>query len=65
MIPIFVDTNAWIALNYPKDQFHLTAVNLNQQLLEQGSQYITTNFVLDETYTGLLKKIAYVYGDRG
>jgi len=53
---MFVDTNAWIALNYPKDRYHSKAAKLNRRFLKDGYRYITTNFVLDETYTGLLKK---------
>ena len=56
---MFVDTNAWIALNYPKDRHHSKAAKLNRRFLKEGFRYITTNFVLDETYTGLLKKISH------
>jgi predicted nucleic acid-binding protein len=56
---ILIDTNAWIALNYHKDQWHKKAVSLHQRLLKQGWRYVTTNFVLDETFTGLLHKISH------
>jgi len=57
MKQIFVDTNAWIALNNRRDQWHPFAIDNNKRLLEEGYQYLTTNFVLDETYTGLLMKV--------
>jgi uncharacterized protein len=56
---IFVDTNAWIALNSKRDQFHATAVRLNKGLLQNRYRYVTTNYVLDETYTGLLVKVGH------
>jgi hypothetical protein len=41
---------------------------VNHKLLQQGYRYVTTNFVLDETYTLLLRKgghhIAVRFGDR-
>ncbi len=40
---VFVDTNAWIALNYKRDQWHETAMKVNKTLLEQNHRYITTN----------------------
>ncbi len=56
---IFMDANGWIALNNSRDQFHQEAETLNRKLLKQRYQYITTNFVLDETYTGLLMKVGH------
>jgi len=59
MTNIFVDTNAWIALNSKSDQFHANALKTNKDLLQKGCHYITTNYVLDETYTGLLTKVGH------
>jgi hypothetical protein len=56
---VFVDTNAWIALNSKRDQLHDKAVELNKNLLQTGYRYLTTNFVLDETYTGLSTKVGH------
>jgi predicted nucleic acid-binding protein len=56
---VFIDTNGWIALNSKRDQFHEAAVKLNKELLQKGSFYVTTNYVLDETYTGLLTKVGH------
>ena len=56
---IFMDANGWIALNNNRDQFHQEAQKLNRKLLKQSYQYLTTNFILDETYTGLLMKVGH------
>jgi len=68
MKQIFVDTNGWIALNSKRDQFRNTALDVNKQLLRNGCYYVTTNFVLDETYTGLLTRVgqfaAVDFGER-
>ena len=34
-------------------------MKINKALLQKGHRYVTTNFVLDETYTGLLTKVGY------
>ena len=59
MKQIFVDTNGWIALNSKRDQFYNVASDLNKNLLKNDSYYVTTNYVLDETYTGLLTKVGH------
>jgi hypothetical protein len=59
MKQIFIDANAWIALNSKRDQLHNTAVQINKGLLQAKHRYVTTNFVLDETYTGLLTKVGH------
>jgi len=56
---IFADANGWIALNSKRDQLHDTAIKINKELLQNGHRYVTTNFVLDETYTGLLMKTGH------
>ncbi len=68
MTRIFVDTNAWIALNSKRDRFHSSAIALNKRLSQEGCRYVISNFVLDETYTGLLTKVRHVaavdFGER-
>lgn len=56
---IFADANGWIALNSRRDQFHPAALETNRALLRQGHRYVTTNFVLDETYTGLATRVSH------
>ena len=56
---VFADANGWIALNNKRDRLHDAAVRVNQDLLFKGWRYITTNFVLDESYTGLLTNVGH------
>lgn len=51
MSRIFVDTWAWYALADIADADHVLARLLNEQLLDQGHTFVTTNFVLSETVT--------------
>ena len=52
---VFIDTNAFIALYYRRDQFHSLAADIHHELLKD-SDYITSNYVIDETMTGLAMK---------
>lgn len=56
---VFVDTSAFIALLDPRDDCHAQAVHLEQSLSSRAVRLVTTNFVLDETYTGLRGKIQH------
>jgi predicted nucleic acid-binding protein len=56
---IFMDANGWIALNNKRDQLHSIAIRTHRKLLTNGYRYVTTNFILDETYTGLLTKVSH------
>ena len=56
---VFVDTSAFIALLDPRDDCHLQAVHIEQALSSRAVRLVTTNFVLDETYTGLRSKIQH------
>jgi len=51
MTAVFVDTWAWYALADRADDDHLLAQVANEELLESGHTFVTTNFVLDETLT--------------
>lgn len=58
MPKILVDSWAWLALNYQGDQDYHKATTTNNSLLAQDYHYVTTNFILDETYT-LLRRRTY------
>jgi len=64
---IFVDTSAWIALYHRKDNLHQKAKEVHRELLDNYC-FVTTNFILDETCTGLLYKaghaVAVDFGER-
>ncbi len=48
---VFVDTWAWYALTDSADADHPLAQLANEQLLDEGSTFVTTNFVLAEAVT--------------
>jgi len=51
---VFVDTGAWVALRYARDQHHPRARALLRRLRADGRGLVTTEWVLGETVT-LLK----------
>ncbi|MEW6619697.1 MAG: PIN domain-containing protein [bacterium] len=64
---ILVDTWAWCALTNKKDTFHKIAAQIDKDLIEEGYRYVTTNFILCETYTlirnNAIHKIAVEFGE--
>ena len=56
---IFIDTGAWIALEDVNDKNHAIAVKFREELKKEKERFITTSYVLDETYTFLLINIGY------
>jgi len=65
---VFVDTGAFIALANEADQYHLPAKNCLLELQAGDVLLVTSNFVLDETYTRLRQKaglrVAIAFGDK-
>lgn len=51
MSSVFVDTWAWYALADAADADHTLAQLANEQLLDEGYTFVTTNFVLAEAVT--------------
>ena len=51
---VFVDTGAWVALRYGRDQYHARARTLLRKLRAQDIGLVTTEWVLGEAVT-LLK----------
>jgi predicted nucleic acid-binding protein len=56
---VFVDANGWVALYNRRDRLYQVAINLHKRLLNSNRRYVTTNFVLDETYTALLTRVGH------
>jgi predicted nucleic acid-binding protein len=56
---IFIDTSAWVAIEDKKDVNHLKALQFKKQLLDSQKRLITTNYILDETYTLMLLDLGY------
>lgn len=55
--PVFVDTSAWYATIDPNDPDYLRAL----RLLTSRPRLITTNFIVDETITLVLKRLGYLH----
>lgn len=54
---IFIDTSANFALVNKKDIDHMMATNLLKEATEKRCALISTNFILAETYTLIMRKI--------
>ena len=48
---IFVDTSAFLALENRQDSHHFKAVHFKDDCLKSGQLLITSDYVLDESYT--------------
>lgn len=53
---VFVDTGAFIALQNVSDQYHEVAKEYYSYLVKKKIPLLTTNFILDEMYTWLLRE---------
>ena len=53
MRAVFVDTSGWLALIIQNDRCHKTAKAYYQKLSLQQMPLVTSDYVLDETYTRL------------
>lgn len=47
----FLDTSFFKAFIDPEDEFHMTALSLWQKMQEQQVSLITSNYILDESFT--------------
>lgn len=59
MKKLFIDTGAWIALNNKKDKHHIAAITANKHFLDSGYFYVTSDYIMDETYTLLRYDIGH------
>lgn len=58
---IFIDTGAFIAKYIEKDQFYGLACKVWEKLENQKEKLVTSNFVLDETFTLLARQANYEF----
>ena len=58
-VPSFVDTSAWVAVKDRREKHHAAAVAYLGDLAGRQEQLVTTDFILDETYTLLLYDVGY------
>ncbi|MBM4135852.1 MAG: PIN domain-containing protein [Nitrospira sp.] len=56
---IFVDTGAFIALTDADDKNHELAKTSYQNLVEKGTKFVTTNFVVCETMNYLRSRVSH------
>ncbi|MEA3345978.1 MAG: PIN domain-containing protein [Chloroflexota bacterium] len=52
----FVDTSAWFAIKDAQDQYHAAAIGF---LADFQGDFVTSNFVIDETITLVLVRLGY------
>jgi predicted nucleic acid-binding protein len=57
----FVDTSAWFAIQDKSDANHEIASLFVKKSIAGKYQLLTTNYILDETYTLLLERIGYKF----
>ena len=48
---VFVDTSMFFALVNDKDEFHKSAISIWEKLKSSGIVFVTSNYMLDETFT--------------
>lgn len=56
---IFIDTGAFIAKYLTADQYHAKSVEIWSELEAKKAKIITSNFILDETFTLLARQANY------
>jgi predicted nucleic acid-binding protein len=54
-----MDTQGFAALKHRRDSFYEQAHELHKSLCQEGSLFITTNFVVDETLTLLRVRVGH------
>ncbi|MFB6286839.1 MAG: type II toxin-antitoxin system VapC family toxin [Candidatus Bipolaricaulia bacterium] len=54
---VFVDTWGWLSLRDQREDAHETVQALYRKYRSEGSQILTTDYVLDETFTLLFKRL--------
>ena len=59
MTSIFIDTSTFLAFLRKKDINHNRAVDTLDKIVHQDFKVIITDYILDETYTGLLTRVSF------
>lgn len=57
--PVFIDSGAWIAIRIREDRFHSAAAETWKRLVSRPQLLLTTNMVVGETYTYLMRHRGY------
>ncbi|MFC2149125.1 type II toxin-antitoxin system VapC family toxin [Candidatus Auribacterota bacterium] len=53
---VFVDTSGWVALFVASDIMHKRAASIYEELVRSGAFIYTSDYVIDETVTTILKR---------
>ena len=56
---VFLDTSAFLAIENRRDTHHLNAIGFRDSCLKEGNALITTDYVLDESYTLIRFRAGY------
>lgn len=54
-----MDSGSFRAVYNPKDQYHTEGNAGTAEISQKGYKMVTTDYVIDETYTGLITKTTY------
>lgn len=57
---VFIDTWGWLALYNKRDKRHKETKNWYRNFRSQGGIAYTTDFVLDETFTLIFRRVPFV-----
>jgi hypothetical protein len=58
-LKVFLDTGAFLALADEDDEHHSSAKLTHTEILRSNAQLVTSNFVLNETYTLIRFKVGH------
>ncbi len=64
MRKIFVDTWGWLTLYDKRESQHQHVAGFYTDFRAQGGQFYTTDYVLDETFTLLFKRLPFVWAQQ-
>jgi predicted nucleic acid-binding protein len=56
---VFLDTSAFLAIENRRDAHHHQAVGFRDSCLKKGRAFITTDYILDESYTLIRFRAGY------
>jgi len=62
--PLFVDTWGWLALEDHKEPRHHQSVAIRRAQTDDGGRLVTTDYVLDETFTRLFARRPFPEAER-
>ena len=61
---LFADSSGWVALFNPRDKYHVQTKQTARESFAVGDQFVTTDYVLDETITNLQSIVNHSVAER-